>query len=287
MMVDARRTGAWVFVAAWIAMGSRAMPAAQVFTARTVGVRVDALVTAGGVPVAGLKAEDFDVFDNGVRQKIESVDAGDTPVNVVLALDGSASTSGKRLADLQSATSTLVGDLRPVDKAALTTFNHAVSPRVALTSDFGAVEAAVSGLQPSGGTALLEGAYVAVVSTLAEPGRSFVIVCTDGRDTTSWLQPDDLIESAKHSNAVVYVVASSGARHWAPLKSLADATGGRMIEIESSAQIAAEFQKILRDFRSRYVLTFVPDGVTAGGYHRLEVRVRKSGMKVTARPGYF
>jgi len=287
MMANARRRCGWLFVWVSIAMGSRAMPSAQVFTARTLGVRVDALVTANGVPVSGLKTDDFDVFDNGVRQKVETADAGDTPVNVVLALDGSASTSGKRLADLQDATSTLVKDLRPVDKAALTTFNHAVSPRVILTSDFGAVESAVSGLQPSGGTALLEGAYVAVVSTLAEPGRSFVIVCTDGRDTTSWLQPDELIESAKHSNAVVYVVASSGARRWAPLKSLADATGGRMIEIESSAQIAAEFQKILRDFRSRYVLTFVPEGVTPGGYHRLEVRVKKSGMKVTARPGYF
>ena len=133
----ARPTCVWLAAIATAAMGSRALPAAQVFTARTIGVRVDALVTANGVPVAGLKADDFDVLDNGVRQTIESADAGDTPVNVVLALDGSASTSGKRLADLQSATSTLVGDLRPVDKAALTTFNHAVSPRVPLTSDSG------------------------------------------------------------------------------------------------------------------------------------------------------
>ena len=270
-----------------LAIESPTLPAAQVFTARTVGVRVDALVTANGVPVAGLKAEDFEVLDSGVRQAIESVDAGNMPVNVMLALDASASTAGSRLADLQEATRTLLHDLRPIDKAALTTFNHAVTPRVSLTSNFAAVEWAVSSLQPSGGTALLEGAYASVVSTLAEPGRSFVIVCTDGRDTTSWLRPDDLIESAKHSNAVVYIVASSGARHWAPLRSLADATGGRMIEIESSLQIATEFQKILRDFRSRYVLTFVPRGVAPGGYHKLEVRVRKPGMKVTARPGYF
>jgi Ca-activated chloride channel homolog len=287
MAPTARRTCAWLAVVAALALGPRARPAAQVFTARTVGVRVDALVTANGVPIAGLTAEDFDLEDNGVRQKIGSVDSGDMPVNVVLAFDESASTSGKRLADLQAATGLLVGDLRPIDKAALTTFNHAVAPRVPLTSDFRAVQAAVDGLQPSGGTALLEGAYAAVVATLAEPGRSFVIVCTDGRDTTSWLQPEDLIDSAKHSNAVVYVVASSGARRWAPLKSLADATGGRMIEIQSSAQIAGEFQKILQDFRSRYVLTYVPAGVAAGGYHRLDVRVRRPGMKVTARPGYF
>jgi VWFA-related protein len=281
-----RRT--WLTIVMFaVALAARAEPHAQVFSAKTVGVRVDALVTVNGVPVGGLKPADFELRDNGVLQTIDSLDAGDMPLNVVLALDASASTAGKRLTDLRTATRMLLDDLKPVDRAALTTFNHAVVPRVPLTSDLGAIRSAVDSLVPSGGTSLLEGTHAAVVMTLAEPGRSFVIVCTDGRDTTSWLQTDDVIESAKHSNAVVYVVASAGARRWAPLTSLTDATGGRMIEIESSAQIGAEFRKILEDFRSRYVLTFVPTGVTAGGYHRLDVRVRRSQTKVTARPGYF
>lgn len=262
--------------------------APQVFSSKTVGVRVDVLVadTSSGQPIGGLTTADFELRDNGVVQLIESIDVGDIPLNVVLALDASGSTQGKRLDDLRNATRTLLNDLKPVDRAALTTFNHAVSPRVPLTSDFAQVRTIVDNLTPSGATSLLEGAYVAIVTTQAEPGRSFVIVCTDGRDTSSWTQPEDVIESAKHSNAVVYVVASSGARQWAPLKTLADVTGGRLIEIESSAQIAAEFKKILEDFRSRYVLTYVPAGVAAGGYHRLDVRVRRSGLKVTARPGY-
>lgn len=263
--------------------------APQIFSSKTVGVRVDVLVAdvVSGRPIGGLAAADFEVRDNGVPQSVESLDAGDIPVNVVLAFDASGSTAGKRLDDLRDATRTLLDDLKPVDRAALTTFNHAVLPRVPLTSDLRQIRAVVDTLTPSGATSLLEGAYVAIVTTQAEPGRSFVIVCTDGRDTASWAQPDDVIESAKHSNAVVYIVASSGARRWAPLKTLADVTGGRLIEIESSAQIAAEFRKILEDFRSRYVLTYIPRGVTAGGYHRLEVRVRRGQTKVTARPGYF
>ncbi len=263
--------------------------AGQVYSSKTVGVRVDVLVTdaASGKPVGGLSAADFELRDNGIVQSIESLDVGDLPLNVVLALDASASTAGKRLADLQAATRTLLADLRPVDRAALTTFNHAVSPRVPLTSDFRQVRAIVDGLAPSGSTSLLEGAYVAIVTTQAEPGRSFVLICTDGRDTASWMQPDEVIESAKRSNAVVYVVASSGARTWPPLKTLTEVTGGRLIEIESSAQIAAEFARILADFRSRYVLTFVPAGVSRAGYHRLDVRVRRGQTKVTARPGYF
>ncbi|HUL71933.1 MAG TPA: VWA domain-containing protein [Vicinamibacterales bacterium] len=269
------------------ALVPRAAPRAQVFSAKTIGVRVDALVTVNGVPVAGLKADDFELRDNGVVQTVDSLDAGDMPLNVVLALDASASTAGKRLADLRTATRTLLDDLKPVDRAALTTFNHAVAPRVPLTADLGAIRSEVDRLTASGATSLLEGMYAAVVATLGEPGRSLVIVCTDGRDTASWLQADDVIEGAKHSNAVIYVVASAGARTWAPLKSLTDVTGGRMIEIESSAQIGAEFKKILEDFRSRYVLTFTPTGVPRGGYHRLDVRIRRGGgLKVTARPGY-
>jgi VWFA-related protein len=261
---------------------------AQVYSSRTVGVRVDVLVTSTdtGKPQGGLRAEDFELRDNGVVQKIDSIDAGDLPVNAILALDISASTAGKRLADLQAATHTLLDDLRPVDRVALLTFNHAVAPRVPLTSDLRSIKAVVDGIKPGGGTSLLEGAYTAIVSTLAEPGRSFVLICTDGRDTTSWMQPDDVVEGARRSNAVVYVVASSGARKWQPLKDLADATGGKVIEIESSAQMAAEFTRILTDFRSRYVLTYAPAGVTPGGYHRLDVRVRTSQVKVTSRPGY-
>jgi Ca-activated chloride channel family protein len=260
--------------------------AMQVYSSKTVGVRVDALVTLNGAPVGGLKAEDFEILDNGVAQRIDSIDFGDMPISVVLTFDASASTAGKRLTDLRAATGLLLDDLKPADKAALTTFNHAVMPRVLLTPDFRSVRSALDDLQPSGGTSLLQGIFAAVVTTLAEPGRSFIIVCTDGRDTTSWLEPNDVIESAKRASAVIYVVASAGARRWAPLKALTDVTGGRMIEIESSAQIGAEFKKILQDFRSRYVLTFTPNGVASGGFHRLDVRIRRGQLKVIARPGY-
>lgn len=233
------------------ARGGQGQPA--VFGSTAVGVRVDALVTelGTGKPVGGLSAADFELRDNGVLQTIDAVDFGDLPINVVLALDTSASTAGKPLADLQAATSVLLDGLRPVDRVALTTFNHAVAPRLPLSSDMRMVKAVVDALAPSGGTSLLDGIYVALVTTQAEPGRSFVLVFTDGRDTTSWLQPAEVLESAKRSNAVIYAVASAGARRWAPLKDLSDATGGHTIEIESSDRLSAEFQKILQDFRSR------------------------------------
>ncbi len=69
--------------------------AMQVYSSKTVGVRVDALVTLNGAPVGGLRAADFEILDNGVPQRLESIDFGDMPVSVVLAFDASASTRGK------------------------------------------------------------------------------------------------------------------------------------------------------------------------------------------------
>ena len=52
------------------------------FRSNTLAVRVDALVTDGRKPAAGLAATDFELRDNGVAQTIELIDATDVPINV-------------------------------------------------------------------------------------------------------------------------------------------------------------------------------------------------------------
>ncbi len=257
-----------------------------VFSSKIQGVLVDVLVTERNRPVAGLKVSDFELRDNGVLQTIDAAEISDAPLNAVLALDMSASTEGQRLADLKAASAAVVSGLRPGDRIALTTFNHAVASRLALTGAFEAVSAVLDRLSPAGETAILDGVHVALMTSQAEPGRSLVILFTDGRDTMSWLQADEVVESAKRSNAVFYAVATGGARQWSVLRDLADTTGGRAVEIETGADLHGQFERILREFRSRYVLTYTPRGVSESGFHRLAVRVRRGGLSVKARPGY-
>ena len=42
----------------------------------------------------------------------------------------------------------------------------------------------------------------------------------------------------------------------------------------------------LEEFRSRYLLTYSPHNVDAGGWHRIEVRLTRRSGKVKARRGY-
>src|SRR4051812_11631373 len=73
------------------------------FAARTDAVRVDVRVTRDGRVVSGLVADDFEIRDNGVLQRVDVVSFGQVPLNLVLALDMSASVSGERLAHLRQA----------------------------------------------------------------------------------------------------------------------------------------------------------------------------------------
>ena len=265
-----------------------AIPAhTQKFSSRTLGIRVDVLVTDGRGPIAGLTAGDFELRDNGVAQRVEVVEAADVPINAVLALDTSSSITGKRKADLVSAGEAIVDGLKPVDRAGLTTFSHAVTPAMSLTSDFESVRRALRAIEPWGRTSLMDGVYVALTSTLNQTGRFLIVVCTDGADTTSWLQPSEVLDAARRANGVIYAVTSSDAKRSAALKELADVTGGQVLQVKSSAEFRAAFQRILAEFRSRYVLAYSPEGVPGGGFHALDISVPRRHAIVKARAGYI
>jgi VWFA-related protein len=258
----------------------------QTFSSRTLGVRVDVMVSDGRVPVAGLRAADFELRDNGVPQSLELIDTSE-PINAVLALDVSSSTDGRRQADLRRASEALLAGLTRGDRAALITFSQAVAPRLPLTTDLQAVRASLASITPFGETNVMDGVFVALMTTQAQPGRSLVVVCTDGYDTSSWLSSHEVIEAAKRSNAVVYAVSAADAGASAELKDVSDATGGQTMKVASGGDLAGAFRRILGDFRSRYVLAFTPTGVEPGGQHRLDVRVKRSGLSVKARQGYI
>jgi Ca-activated chloride channel family protein len=283
-----RRRSPALFLAGLVCSLPNAVSLAQQrsFTSGTVAVRVDVLVTNGREPVAGLTPQDFELRDNGVPQRVDVLQTEEMPINVVLAFDTSSSTAGRRLADLIASSDALLDNLRPDDRVTLTTFSHSVTVRIPLTTDLAAVRSAVHHIVPSGQTSILDGAYVALMLSLTQAGRSLVIVCSDGYDTSSSLAPDEILDSAKRTNAVVYGVTAAAQRRHSPLGDLAVATGGDVILTRSSDELHVAFQEILRSFRSRYVLVYSPQQVAASGLHRLDVRVKRRGLTVKARSSY-
>ena len=257
------------------------------FAARTHAVRVDVLVTQNGRPVAGLDADDFEIRDNGVRQRIDLVSFEQIPLNLILALDVSASVSGERLTHLRQAAAAVLRDLRPADQAALVTFGDAVVIHGSLTHDFAAIDTALARAQPGGRTALLDAMYAAVVVGEADAGRALLLVFSDGVDTASWLTSSQFLRTAQRSDAVIYGVTARGATTL--LRDLVHATGGTVFDVASTADLQATFRTVLDEFRHRYLVSYAPTGVSSTGWHTLAVKVkqRANGVLVKARPGYL
>jgi VWFA-related protein len=270
-----------------VCLGAVASAAQQpTFSSRLEAVRLDVLVTDNGQPLRGLAAADFEVLDNGVRQTVDLVSFEKIPLSVVLTLDVSASVTGERLGHLREAGEAVLGALRKDDQAALITFTEGLTQDAPLTSDVEQVRSALAIVEPTGDTSLTDGAYAGVTVADGAPGRGLVIVFSDGRDTASWLSERAVIDAARRSNAVVYGV-SVGARNMSFLRDLTAATGGRLYEVESTRNLPGVFLGALEEFRHRYLVSYTPQGVAKGGWHKVDVRVKRRGATVRARPGYL
>jgi VWFA-related protein len=261
---------------------------AQTFRSQVEMVRVDVLVTENGRPVAGLSPSDFEVLDNGVRQQVEFASFEQLGLNLVLALDTSASVAGPALAHLQQASGAVLDLLTSADRAALVAFNQTVALASPLTADVGQVRQAIHGVRPRGETALVDAVFTGITVAEADVGRSLLLVFTDGTDTSSFLGRQDVARAAGTTNVVVYAVtAGVPGRHRAEfLADVADRTGGNTVAVDSTRDMEKAFVQILDEFRHRYLLSYSPRGVAATGWHQLEVRVKDRRMTVRARAGY-
>ena len=242
-------------------------------------------VTERGQAVRGLTVADFEVFDNGVAQRVDLASFEQIPLNVVLVFETSGSVSDERLGHMRDAGSAVLKRLTKNDQAALVTFSHVVARRAPLTADHEQVQSALTFRPPEGDTALVDAVYTSMMIGESDAGRSLAIVFSDGVDTASFLTANAVLDTAKRSDVVVYGVSVGPRVRF--LRDLSAFSGGTVFDVDSTKDLSATFEKILDEFRHRYLVSYSPENVTRGGWHRLEVRVKNRGVRVQARPGYM
>jgi Ca-activated chloride channel family protein len=73
------------------------------------------------------------------------------------------------------------------------------------------------------------------------------------------------------------------------LKFMADGTGGRTFLPSLGAELDRAFSEIIDELRTQYLLGFYPRNVplTKDRFHKLEVRVKRPELRVSARNGYY
>ncbi|HEY1913502.1 MAG TPA: VWA domain-containing protein [Vicinamibacterales bacterium] len=254
------------------------------FHTRVEVVTVDVSVTRADATVAGLTADDFIVTDSGVRQRIDTVTVSRAPLSVTLVLDTSGSVAGQRLDALISASDQVVNELRTNDYVSLIRFSSTVAHPVELTTNFESVRSALHALTGAADTSLRDALFLALQTRPHEATRPLVLIFTDGADTSSWLSPDEVLESVRHANVVIHAVAFGS---HAFLKDVTREAGGRIWFASSNRDLQKLFGRAIRDIREHYVLTYTPSGVGQSGWHALSVKLSRTHGDVVARPGYW
>jgi Ca-activated chloride channel family protein len=135
--------------------------------------------------INGLRQQDFQIFENGVQQKIEFFQPVEQPFNVILMLDVSPSTR-YRINDIRYAAMRFLAQLRPHDRVMVITFDETIRVWNAPTNDRQILGYAINRAVFGQGTSVYDAIDFVVSEALPRiEGRKAVVVFTDAVDTTS------------------------------------------------------------------------------------------------------
>ena len=263
--------------------------------------------------VPNLRREDFQVFENGVKQEIAYFAPVDNPFTVALVIDTSRSTVFN-LADIQQAALAFVEKMRPNDRAVVVSFSDDFKVVSEATSDRETLRDAIANIRPGGGSRV----YDAVDSLIEEmnriEGRTALVLFSDGVDNDSRSATfDSTLRKIERTDTLIYPVQfstydrmkarapSSGTlpaegtgfseqdyrRAGAYLRRLADATSTGVYPAAEISDLDRAIASIVDELHNEYSIGYYPRnaGLT-GEQRRVEVRVNRPQLVVRARTGY-
>jgi VWFA-related protein len=259
-------------------------------------VALDVVVTdPRGRFVGDLTQDDFLVLEDGVPQTLAVFTAEQTPVTVLVLLDSSASVRS-HLVEVQSAASRFVSRLRTGDAARIGFFHDEVVFGPRFTSNMKEHVAMINQMRPQRSTHLYDALLASLDELSTVPGRTALLLFTDGDDEGSAASMEQAIEAARRSHAAIYAVGVLG---WSAdagidtntelLARITGDTGGHAFFPTGEKEMLRAFERLSDELHRQYRMTYVPaQGNGQPGWRSLEVRLTKRpDLMVQARKGYF
>ena len=287
---------------AGLALIAPAAPSAQQFRGGVDLVRLPVVVTArDGQLVRGLKAEDFDVLEEGKPQKVayfaEGAPGEALPLHLGLLLDQSESMDR----DLREAASAAITFVEALDEAVDVTFlDFDSNVRVGRFSpdSYPMLFQRIRDRKAGGMTALYDALGVYLEAALSREGQHVVLLYTDGGDSSSRITYGKLEELLRLGNVMVYAIgymehqlSSSRMPQQMRVTQIARETGGDAFFPTSAREIHAFYARILDELASRYTLGYVPPATARDGkFRKVEVKLKApahKNAKVRTRSGYL
>jgi Ca-activated chloride channel family protein len=248
------------------------------------------VLDANGRPVVDLPEESFQIFEEGVQQKIERFEAEtNQPLDLALMVDASLSTLKDLKFEGESAAHFIRQVVRPGDRLSVFSFADAVDELAGFSSDVPTLQNAARKITPGAGTVLYDALVLgskALERLPAANRRRVIVLVTDAGETTSVSRFEDARREAIASNALLYSIVirpipNESGRNTAgehALITITDSTGGALFYLDNFDQLETMFERIDRELRTQYLLGYYPQPVPpAGVYRHVEVKVKGGG----------
>jgi Ca-activated chloride channel family protein len=220
----------------------------------------------GGGYVTGLTKDRFQVYEDGVPQKITEFAVEDAPVAVGLVMDNSGSMDSRRSSVIEAGVAFIEASNRQ-DQIFVVNFNDKVRRGLPLstpfTDDVNLLRAALSKHRPEGRTALYDALGFALkhLETSRREKKTLVVV-SDGGDNCSAHRFKDVMRLIEESAATIYTVGmfDPGDPDANPgiLKQISSVSGGECFLPGELEPILPICQRIAKDIRNRYTIGYLP-----------------------------
>lgn len=286
-----------------LALGASGAAQHPSYRSSTLLVALQVTVLHGSKLVPGLGADDFAVFEDGVPQRVQFFDARKVGLDVTLLLDASSS-MGVRFQPIHESAVEFMKALRPGDRGAVIAFNDAFSIVQPLTEDRATLTTAIRSTRAVGSTSLRNALYIAlkqVASTRPAPEelrRQAIVALSDGRDTASLVNFEDVLTLAQNSGVNLYIVTVRPPRFGGgppeadpegefDLRTLARSTGAEAFFLDDAKALKPTLGVVAGELVTKYSLAYVPTDATGDErFRHIEVRTTNPAYRARARAGY-
>jgi Ca-activated chloride channel family protein len=283
--------------------GAVTLAAQQRFRGGVELVSLNVTVTDGNAKyVTDLTQEDFEVFEDGAKQAITFFSRVQQPIALAILLDTSNSMEAK-LPTAQEAAIGFARRMKKDDAIEVIDFNSQVRITQPFTNDVAALERAIRQTTVNGSTSLYNAIYISLKDLKKEHARSAeeirrqaIVVLSDGDDTSSLVEYDEVLNLAKRSETAIYAIGlrqqDTGRTRFKEaefvLRQLSQETGGRVFFPNSVSELGKIYDQISEELSSQYSIAYSSKNpLRNGAWRRIIVRATKPGLTARTRQGYF
>src|SRR6202045_5483121 len=220
-------------------------------------------------PAPDLPREAFQLFEEGVEQKIDKFESETSqPLDLAIMIDSSLSAHKEISFEQEAAAHFIRQVLRSGDRLSVFAFDENVTQLAAFSDNVGDLQAAVRRIPAGAGTSIYDAVVLGsrALGRRGDDRRRVIILVTDAGETTSRFDFDAARKEAVRSNALLYTIVirpvkNENGRNTAgehALETMTDTTGGAMFFPDTPQELGAIFDRIDRELRTQYLLAYYP-----------------------------